>query len=215
MIHKPVKQIIKPVKKLFNLLLEPVIGYTRVVFATKFLLSSIVVVLVLALIALPLLNHVQDNFRLTFSGTEVGIVAGNPTMVNPHFQGIDQEDRSYEITADSATTQKDETLVLNNINASINLKDDSWVAMIAKTGRYNRKQNYLELSDSVTIFTNDGYELYTKSILVNMEAKSARGESSIQAHGPMGSLTADSFNITENGDRAFFEGHVKVIYNRN
>jgi lipopolysaccharide export system protein LptC len=202
------------VKKYLNMLLEPVIGYTRVVFATKFLLSAIAIILVLMLIALPLVNDVKENFRISFTSVENAVNTEEPKMINPRFQGVDKDNQTYNIMAENAIKKKDDTLVLSNINANINLKDNSLIEIKSETGSFNHEKKFLELAGNVNMVSSNGYELSTESIFVNLEDKSAYGESEIHAKMAFGSLKADNFKVTENGNRILFTGNVHLVFDQ-
>jgi LPS export ABC transporter protein LptC len=202
------------IKKYLNMLLEPVLGYTRVVFATKYLLLMVAALLILALIILPLLNNVQDNFRISFSNVEGVPGTKESKMINPRFQGVDKDNQTYTVTAASATKLKDETLVLNEINSNMDLKDGSRIEMQATSGKVNHANKSLELFDKVHINTNDGYEADTSYVFVNLENKSAHSDKPLEARTEFAILNADTFEVTENGNRIFFKGHVKIKFDQ-
>ena len=193
------------------MLLEPVIGYTRVVFATKFILSLIALILMLTLVFLPLLNPVQDNYRITFSTIEDGKDGKPPKMINPRFQGVDKENQTYNISAKTATKVKDEVLVLDKINASVELQDGRWVLLNANKGVLKHKENYLELSDSVYLYTNDGYEFYSNNIFIDIEKNMAYTDSKVMGKGAIGTIEADGVKAYDKGQKTTFEGNVKVV----
>jgi lipopolysaccharide export system protein LptC len=202
------------VKKYLNMLLEPVIGYTRMVFATKFLLLAITAILVLMLIALPLLNNVKDNFRVSFTSVEGSPTNEESKMLNPRFQGVDKDDQTYDIKADNAIKKKDETIILSNIDANIYLKDNSLVEIKSKAGGFNHDKKFLELTGAVNIISSHGYQMTTEAIFVNLEDKSAHGETEVQGQMAFASLRADSFKVTESGNRILFTGKVHVQFDQ-
>lgn len=193
------------------MLLEPVIGYTRVVFATKFLLLFIAVALLFALIIVPLTSKVNSNYRLTFSAVDDTHESKGARMINPRFQGVDGDDQAYNITANSATKFKDNSLILDNINADINMNDGSWIALISNTGKLRYDEKLLDLLDTVSLFTNQGYEFHTSEIHVNLQNKSAFGTKAVQGQGPIGTLVADRFSVFNKGDKILFQGNVKIV----
>ena len=48
---------------------------------------------------------------------------------------------------------------------------------------------------------------------INMEDSSAYSDDKVHGHGPIGSLTADSFHVYNKGERMVFEGKVKMVIN--
>jgi lipopolysaccharide export system protein LptC len=211
MLKSKINHILKVVRKLVNMLVEPVIGYTRVVFATKFILSAIAIVLVLTLVVLPLINPVQDNYRITFSHIETDEESSAPKMVKPRFQGVDKDNQTYNISAKTATKIKDEILVLDSINASIELQNGTWVLLNSNKGVLKHKENYLELSETVYLFTNDGYEFYTDTVYIDIKKNMAYSDTKVTGKGPAGTIEADSVKAYNKGQRTIFEGNVKVV----
>ena len=211
MLKNKIDDCLTAIKKLINMLLEPVIGYTRVVFATKFILSTIAIILMLTLVLLPLLNPVQDNYRITFSAIEDGKDGKPPKMINPRFQGVDKENQTYNISAKTATKVEDEVLVLDKINASVELQEGRWVLLNANKGVLKHKEDYLELSDSVYLFTNDGYEFYSSNIYIDIEKNIAYTDSKVMGKGPIGTIEADSVKVYDKGQKTIFDGNVKVV----
>ncbi|MCE3232299.1 MAG: hypothetical protein K0R98_556 [Rickettsiaceae bacterium] len=196
------------------MLLEPVIGYTRVVFATKYLLLFIATILIIALIAMPLFNNVHDNFRLSFSSVEPGTNGEEPKMTNPSFQGVDKDGQTYTITGTTAVKKPDDTLILNDINADINLKDGTSASLTSKTGSYNKKQDALHLSGAVYAKTSQNYEIETESVTASLNNKSATGNNEIKGKSKFATFRADNFQILENGNRLVFKGNVKIVFDQ-
>ena len=204
------KNLTARLKKKLSPILDPVVGYTRMVFATKYLLASFAFILVAILIFLPLKNSLRDNYRLTFSKIEKTASDADPVMVNPRFQGVDSDDQTYIITAKTAVRKKDDSLELNSINADINLKDESWVALIANKAFFQYNAKKLQLRDFVSLFTHEGYEFSTESMDVDIDKNKAQGVNKVQGQGPIGSLEADSFFVEDKGNIIRFKGNVKI-----
>lgn len=197
--------------KIRKMLLEPVLGYTRMVFATKYILSFIATALILVLIVFPLINPVHDNFRITFNSVEELPDGEEAKMINPRFQGIDKDDQTYNITSDYALKKDGDSFILKNINADINLRDHSWVALIANTGFFDHKNESLDLQNSVNLFSNDGYEFYTKSLHINIAGNYAYSDSKVHGSGPIGSITANKVYLYDKGERVVFKGDVDLV----
>ena len=205
-----IQNIVYFAKNRLSMLFEPVIGYTRVVSATKFILSFIAFIMVLMIVLIPFFNPVQDNFRITFSSINGNEEIEDPKMINHRFQGIDKDDQTYNISAKEAIKKQNKTLILKDINADINLKDGTWVALMADKGTFNHKDSSLILENSVSLFTNNGYEFYTKDIEVDIKNNSAYGYSKVHGNGPIGSVSADSFKALDKGEKTIFTGNVVV-----
>ena len=60
------------------------------------------------------------------------------------------------------------------------------------------------------MFYDGGYEFRSDYAQVDIKEGAAYGDSPVEGQGPMGTLTADSFNITERGKVIRFNGSVKM-----
>ena len=193
------------------MILEPINGYSRAVSITKVVLLIGAFMLVAALIILPLTNQVNKNFRLTFSAVEKKEDGELPTMVNPHLQGVDNNDQTYNINAKSATQDKTERMMMRDINADIKLKDGGWVSLKADDGLIDRSKNILDLNGNITIINNEGYELNTSEAHADVKNHSIYGNVKITGHGPLGSVVGDSFSIENKNESIKLQGNVKLI----
>jgi len=196
---------------LLKLLLEPVIGHSRVVSITKIALLAVAFILVAALIILPLTNKVNKNLRLTFSTVEKGAEGELPKMVNPHLQGVDNNDQTYNITAKTATQDKTERMFLKDINADINLKGGGWISLTAEDGLIDHSKKIMDLKGNINLFNQDGYEFNTSEVHANMKNNTLYGDVKITGQGPLGNITGDSFSVENDGGRIKLKGNVKVV----
>lgn len=204
-------KIIILLKKQIAKLLEPVIGYSRVVSLTKIVLLSFAFILIAALIILPLTSQVNKNFRLTFSAIEKGDEGDMPKMINPHLQGLDSNNQTYNITAKTAVKDKMERMILKDINADINLRNDGWITINAEDGLFDHAKNTMDLKGNINIFNHEGYEFTTQEAFADMKKNLIYGNSKISGQGAAGNIVADSFIVEDRGNSIKLKGHVKVI----
>jgi lipopolysaccharide export system protein LptC len=199
------------IKHFLNLLLEPVIGHSRVVSVTKIALLSAAFILIAALIILPITSRVNKNFRLTFSTVEKGTSVAAPTMINPHLQGVDNNNQTYNISAKTATQDKAERMSLKAINADITLKGGGWISLTAEEGGVDRVTNMLDLKGNINIFNQDGYEFNTNEAHADMKNNFLYGNTKITGQGPLGNISGDSFSVEDKGASIKLKGNVKLI----
>lgn len=193
------------------MLIEPVVGYTRIVSATKLILSIIALILIALLIIIPFRNSVKNDYKITFNKVDTNTETGLPTMHNPTFRGVDSQGQNYTISAKLATNDKNKTIVLNNLTADLNLKNEDWAAISADDGIYKPEENTLDLKSNVHLFTKDGYEFMTDSVFFELKDGKATGNSPVSGQGTIGTIEADSFLAEEKGDYILLKGNVKVI----
>ncbi len=192
------------------MLLEPIIGYSRVVSLAKIILLVIAGIMIAALIIWPFSSPVNENFKISFSGIEKGDEGDSPKMINPHLQGVDGNNQTYNITATSATQDKDR-IILKKMNADINLQNNGWIFATADEGVFDPSKNLIDLKGSVDIFSNAGYEFSTNEAHVDVNTASIYGNAKIKGQGPMGNISADNFYVENQGNRILLTGNVKII----
>ena len=134
-------------------------------------------------------------------------------LINPKFQSEDQNNRPYTITADKAVQNSDnmDLIQLNKPVADIGLKGGSWVALKATDGEYNQKSGNLELNGAVEMHHNDGYELHTDQMTINVDSQKITSDQNVTGHGPAGEISAAGVEADGKSDNVVFKGPVKLI----
>ena len=184
------------------------VRYSRFVGLMKFGLPVAAAALVVLVVSWPETDDRDAGFRIGYS---LGLGdAEAPGMVNARYVGTDANKRPFVVTADSATPEagNPDRITLVALQADITLDDERWVTVIAETGVYDRLAQTLRLGEAVSLYSDDGFELHAGSALIDLEAASATSDAPVQAQGPLGILTADSFRIAAAGRRLHFIGAV-------
>ncbi len=149
----------------------------------------------------------DDTFRIGFASVRL---SGNaePGMDNARYVGTDDNRQPYSVTADLArvVSERSGVVDLELPKADLTLKDGSWLVLSARTGRYQRRENILNLDNEVNLFHDSGYEMSTNQLSVNLKAGSAEGHTPVSGHGPFGELKAQGLKLTEKGRVIFFTG---------
>ena len=155
-------------------------------------------------------NTVDNRFQLDFSTIENAETLP-PVMVNPLYQGMDQDGRPFTVTAELATQQGAEEVALQTLQADITMQDGSWVTIKSRHGHVDLETRTLYLDQEVQFFHDAGYSFMTNSVAVDMKTGVARGQEEIKGTGPMGSLRADGFVIASEKDHIRFGKNVKMV----
>ena len=185
--------------------------YSRFVGLMKFLLPVAAAALVVLVVTWPEVYDRDSGFRIGYTSVGRG-GAEAPGMVNARYVGTDRHNRPYVVTADTATAEPDnqDRIRLVALQAEITLDDGRWVTVIADEGIYDRAAQTLGLGDVVSIYSDDGFELHAGSAMIDLKSGAAASDAPVRAQGPLGVLTAASFQIPEGGRRLRFVGSVKV-----
>jgi len=133
-------------------------------------------------------------------------------MANPRYTGADEGNRPYTITADTATIDRvDRRRVnLSRLHADITLEQDRWISLIAASGVYQQDRNQLTLGGPIEVYSDQGYEMHARSARVDMQAGVAESDEPVNGHGPLGSLSANSFRVDRRDGLLRFDGGVKL-----
>ncbi len=167
----------------------------------------------LATIALwPEFESAADRGRVAFR--RVVEVRPDALMIrNPRFQGIDEQNRPYTVTADQAVQAGDQDVVnLELPRADLTLNDGGWIYLEARQGAYDKPRNRLDLSGDVTVHHDDGTQFVTRRAEIDIAGGNAAGQDPVAAQGPFGTLTAsDGFQLQDRGQVVHFHGRTHVV----
>jgi lipopolysaccharide export system protein LptC len=179
----------------------------------KVLLPALAVALILLVVIWPQLSQDDGRFRIRVSDMSLE-QADSLSMLNARFEGVDEHDQPFTLTADEATqTAGDDNLVrLELPKGDITLEDGTWLALTAQEGLYRRDMQMLELSGGVTLFHDQGFELRTPMARVDLEAGTAWGSERVEGQGPFGTLVAEGFRVLDRGERIVFTGRSRTVF---
>ncbi len=185
--------------------------YSIFVGFMKVLLPAMAAALVLLVVAWPQFTIQDDGFRLSVSKLAPG-QAESLTMLNARFDGVDDKDRPYSITADMATqSESDKDLIALELpKADITLQDGAWLALTARSGEYRRDSKMLDLSGSVSLFHDRGFELRSETARVYLGRGMAEGAQPVEGQSSIGTIRAEGFRVLDRGARILFLGRSQL-----
>ncbi len=187
-------------------------GYSIFVGFLKVLLPALAVALILLVVVWPEISRDSRDFRIRVSDISLE-QPDSLTMLNARFEGVDDENRPFTLTADEATqTTNDENLIrLELPKVDVTLEDGTWLALTAREGHYRRDTQMLDLNGEVTLFHDRGFELRTQTARIDLEAGAARGADAVEGQGPFGNIVAEGFEVLDRGARVLFTGKSRVV----
>jgi lipopolysaccharide export system protein LptC len=186
--------------------------YSIFVGFMKVLLPAMAAGLILLVVAWPQFSVDEGQFRLSMSKLAPE-QADSLTMLNAHFEGVDEKDQPYTITADMATqSENDKDLVTMELpKADITLEDGTWLALTARSGEYRKESEMLDLAGSVSLFHDQGFELQTDAARIDLNAGTAEGVHPVEGQGSIGSIQAEGFRVLDRGARILFTGKSHLV----
>lgn len=133
-------------------------------------------------------------------------------ILNPRYQGVDEQNRPYNVTAERALQSgQEERVQLEAPRADLLLADGGWVYLEARHGLYDREADRLDLAGRVTIHHDDGTQFVTEQAQLDVKTGHAEGDVPVAAQGPFGTLTAEGFRLRERGQVVLFTGRARVV----
>lgn len=185
--------------------------YSRGVRLLKLFLPVVALVLVVIVVAWPYIQ--KESIQLTI-GFATGSVDGSeePTMVNPRYTGVDSDQQPFSVTADLARNLVLDTtrVELEMPKADITLGDGTWLAVTAETGVFGRTESLLDLSGSVNMFHDQGYEMTTDAVRIDLESRTAESTTSVVGQGPIGELRSEGFRMNNRDRVIHFTGKASL-----
>ncbi len=186
---------------------------TRVVAAMRLILPATAAILLAALALWSRFGFDTNSFRLAMGS--LGLTSIDTlSMSNPHFEGMDDKNRPFNVTASKAT-QADadaDVIDLNDPQADITLEDGAWLTVTAESGKYKRTAQLLDLNGQVNLFHDQGYELHTRDVHIDLAKGSAISNDVVDGQGPSGALTAQGMQVANGGQRILFTGLAHMTF---
>lgn len=187
-------------------------NYSSFVSMMKLVLPIVAVLLIVLVVIWPHIAVDDLRFRLGFSSL-VTDQHEEPSMINPRYFGVDKDNQPFSVAADMAKNILDDTgnLDLEMPKADITLDDGTWLVLTAQTGIYQRLSQSLDLTGSVNLYHDNGYEFRTESASVDLKTGSALGDKPVTGQGTFGVIEGQGFRFIDKGKTVYFTGKSKLI----
>jgi lipopolysaccharide export system protein LptC len=185
----------------------------KIVAAMRLILPAIAALLLATLALWSRFGLDTTSFRLSMDGLDLNSL-NTLSMSNAHFEGLDDNKRPFSISAEKATqvTQDADTIDLTELQADMTMKDGAWLSLTSDSGRLQRSKQLLDLLGQVNLFHDQGYELHTRDVHIDLAKNNAIGRSAVQGQGPSGDLTAEGILILDSGRQVFFLGKTHMLF---
>jgi len=134
-------------------------------------------------------------------------------MDNPRFTGTMKDGRAFLITAATATRDPVNTdqVFLKGPELTRGYGSDKPTHVVAKDGAYQEEKGSLLLTGDVKINNGQGYQFASQKALIDTRTGDLVGGAAVEGAGPNnGSVRADSYSVSDKGDRVLFKGRVRT-----
>jgi len=186
-------------------------GSGRWIVTVKYSLFAAALALTVVVVLWP--EFASDTVGVTLPRVSFGSDEFQLRMDDARYEGADNKNRPYVITAKSAVQNtEDKWLVdLNDLKADITMEDGTWIYISAAIGRYHHRRQDLDLRQGISLFIDNGYQLTTQAATVDLAAGRVIGTTAVQGHGPAGEVRANGFEAIDFGRVIRLLGDVRMI----
>src|SRR6185295_9830822 len=99
---------------------------------------------------------------------------------------------------------------LKQVVADLTLDKSRWLNANATHGFVDMEKGTLTLTQGISMFSDDGYELHTARANVDLRSGTFKGPGEVTGQGPAGTLRADRFEVDRNTSQLVLIGHVRM-----
>lgn len=186
-----------------------------VVTIAKWLLPAAALLLLSAIALWPEIESAEERGRVAFRRV-VAVAPEAATVTAPRYQGLDQQGRPVNVTAERAA-QRGQSNVFDLVapRGDLLTGDGAWLLGEAARGVFDRPADRLDLAGRVTLWHDGGTVIVTEAARIELRAGSAAGDAAVAAQGPFGTLTSEGFRIAERGRVVLFTGRSRAVLEGN
>lgn len=189
-----------------------VLGYSRFVRIMKVMLPLVAISLIVLVVIYSATGGDRNNVALEYS--KMGSVDKDRQLVNPKLTGTDGRGQPFTVTAKGATQApgKARRMSFEQVVADVKMQDNSWVQVDAKSGLLDGEAKTLDLTESINIYSDKGYECHTTSARYDFGLGLLKGENPINCQGPLGLISGKKFEGLRDPGVMRFTGGVSTTY---
>ena len=179
--------------------------HSRRVALLKLALPAIGGSMLLLIVVWPRVAPLFDRFR--FAAIDLR-EARELRMINPRYVGTDRDGRPFVVTAavGRQVPQRDDVMSLDQPVANLQSHSGAKIVVTADTGVYQTQTQFLDMFGKVAVHHENGSTFVTSSARLDAANNAAEGHAPVEGHGPQGDITAQGFQIVDNGDIVIFTG---------
>jgi len=191
---------------------DSTIGYSRFVRIMKVMLPIVAFSLIVLVVVYSSSGREPENVAI--SSTDVSEISQDRALVNPKLTGTDGRGQPFTVTAKGASLAAGKTrrMTIDEVKADITMQDRSWVQVGAVQGVLDVEGKTLDLSQTINIYSDRGYECHTDSARYDFGSGILKGETPIRCQGPLGVITASKFEGLRDPGVLKFSGGVTTNY---
>ncbi|WP_424134103.1 LPS export ABC transporter periplasmic protein LptC [Roseomonas chloroacetimidivorans] len=177
----------------------------------KYLLPAGALALLAAIVLWPEIDRNTENARLSFRRLS-RLTPEAVRVVDPRYQGVDEQGRPYNVTAFLATQPGQANIVdLDTPRGDMTQANGGWALVESRNGRFDREAGILELWTDVTVWQDDGTLIETQEARVDVKGGNAEGDRPVAAQGSFGTVAGEGFRLRDRGAVVVFTGNARAV----
>jgi lipopolysaccharide export system protein LptC len=181
----------------------------------RLLRVAIPTAVVLGVVMTVLSVYVLDPLRALAKLPAIGglVVSGTViTMQQPRMAGYTQDRRPYVVTARAAAQDitKPDTFQLQELRATIELKDAGQLELTAQSGLFESKEDRLTLQNDVRV-NSANYQARLSEAVVNVRTNHIVSEKPVEVTMRQGTINGNRLEVINSGEVIRFEGGVTMV----
>lgn len=141
------------------------------------------------------------------------VVSGTKIMMHqPRLAGVTRDNRRYDMVAQAAAQDltKPDTVELQGIRATMEMRDKVIFETTAKAGMYNTKTEQLTLNQNIVVTSSSGYQAFLNEALVDVRASKIASDKPVEVKTATWTINANGMEVSEAGDLVRFDRGVSV-----
>lgn len=193
---------------------DETLGYSRFVRIMKVMLPLVAFSLIVMVLVYSSVGRDGAGGKVTITATEMSELTNDRQLVNPKLSGTDGRGQPFTVTAKSATQApgKTQKMYFDKVVADVTMQDKSWVQVDATKGLLDAEAKTLDLTETINIFSDKGYECHTKTARYDFGLGLLKGDNPIDCQGPLGLITGQKFEGLRDPGIMRFTGGVTTVY---
>jgi len=188
------------------------IRYSQFVALMKRALPIAAAAILAAVVVYSLLPRQAEKISITAERMQT--IDNDLAMIKPRLTGTDNQGNPFVITAEVAVQDPKHVHRgrMKSIEADTTTKDGHWMNATATQGFFDMDSGLLKLRKGVAIYSDNGDELHTASVDIDMKKGLFHGPGVVTGHGPYGTLRADRFDADRTKQQLHLVGNVQMNF---